>query len=377
MSEILRDAGVRHDGDRQVAHDAARGLAPRRVAQALAARARLRALLRLLRRRDAPVLAGARARQPLHRGTGRLRGGLPPHRGSRRPCDRVAQRPARRRSHQAVLPLLRDRRVPLAAPRTTGVDREVPGPLRPGLGPVARGDVRPSARAGHRPGGHGALTSPRLGAGLGLARRRRQAAQRTLHGVLRGVPVARRRADRSRRRAPRGARRAREHDPDPRERQRRELGGRAAGLDQRRAHVEHGPGRQHRDGRPHRRARRPHAAQQLPVGLDHGRLHAVAPLEARGARGRRGRPVHRPLPRRHPDARRAAAPVRPRHRRRADDPRHRRRHLADRHRRRDAVAGRGPELRSHLHRRRTPRHATRSTSRCSARARSTTTAGRR
>ena len=36
--------------------------------------------------------------------------------------------------------------------------------------------------------------------------------------------------------------------------------------------------------------------QQLPVGLDHGRQHAVQALEARGPRGRGGRPVHRPLP---------------------------------------------------------------------------------
>ena len=40
--------------------------------------------------------------------------------------------------------------------------------------------------------------------------------------------------------------------------------------------------------------------QQLPVGLDDGGQHPVPPLEARGARGRRRRSVHRALAARHP-----------------------------------------------------------------------------
>ena len=56
-------------------------------------------------------------------------------------------RPPRRRRRAAVLPLLRHRRLPLAAPRAGRVDRALPGPLRPGLGPLARRDVRPPARA--------------------------------------------------------------------------------------------------------------------------------------------------------------------------------------------------------------------------------------
>ena len=39
----------------------------------------------------------------------------------------------------------------------------------------------------------------------------------------------------------------------------------------------------------------PDGAQQLPVGLDDGGQHPVPALEARGARGRRRRSVHRPL----------------------------------------------------------------------------------
>ena len=42
---------------------------------------------------------------------------------------------------QAVLHLLRARRHPRAAPRAEGVDREVQGQVRPGLGQAARGDA--------------------------------------------------------------------------------------------------------------------------------------------------------------------------------------------------------------------------------------------
>ena len=44
-----------------------------------------------------------------------------------------------------------------------------------------------------------------------------------------------------------------------------------------------------------RRDRRPDDAQQLPVGLDHGRQHPFQALEARSARGGRGGSVHREL----------------------------------------------------------------------------------
>ena len=54
------------------------------------------------------------------------RGRLPPHRGPRRPRHRVPRRPAPRRSRQAVLPLRRHRRVPLAPPGARRVDRALP-----------------------------------------------------------------------------------------------------------------------------------------------------------------------------------------------------------------------------------------------------------
>ena len=78
------------------------------------------------------------------------RGGLPPERRPGRPGHRPAGRPPGRRRRPAVLPLLLHRRLPLAPPRAPGVDRAVPRSLRPGVGRVAGGDLRPPARAGAR-----------------------------------------------------------------------------------------------------------------------------------------------------------------------------------------------------------------------------------
>ena len=81
-------------------------------------------------------------------------GGLPPHRRPDRQGDRVHQGRQGDRAGEAVLPLLRAGRLPRAAPRPEGVDRQVQGPLRHGLRGDARGDARPAEGAGHRPGGH-------------------------------------------------------------------------------------------------------------------------------------------------------------------------------------------------------------------------------
>ena len=116
---------------------------------------RLRALLRVHGRRHEPVAAGPGARQPPDRAAADGRGGLPPHRGPGRPGDRVPHGPEERRADQAVLPLLRHRRLPRAAPRAARVDREVSRQVRHGLGAGARGRVRAAEGDGHRPAGHG------------------------------------------------------------------------------------------------------------------------------------------------------------------------------------------------------------------------------
>ena len=85
------------------------------------------------------------------------------------------------------------------------------------------------------------------------------------------------------------------HPRDPGVRQRRQLRGWRHRFDQRQPPPEHGPRWSRRAGPPDRRARGAERPQQLPVGLDHGRQHAVQAVEARGPRGRGGRPLHREL----------------------------------------------------------------------------------
>ena len=198
------------------------------------------------------------------------------------------------------------------------VDRALPRPLRPGLGRVARGHAgppeggRPAARA------HRAVAAARLGAGVGRPRpTTERRGLRALHGGVRRLPVAHRPRARpaarpaatrwassttrswsccpttARRR--RAARSARSTTPGCGTRCPRTVEEAAERLDE---------------------IGGPAHPQQLPVGLDGGRQHAVPPLEARDPRGRRGRPADRPLARRHRGAGRGAAPVRARHRHR-------------------------------------------------------------
>ena len=70
------------------------------------------------------------------------------------------------------LRVLRARHRPRAAPRAQGMDRQVQGPVRPGLGQAARGDVRAAEADGHHPRQHEADAAPEGNPGVGLARRR-------------------------------------------------------------------------------------------------------------------------------------------------------------------------------------------------------------
>ena len=70
---------------------------------------------------------------------------------------------------QAVLHLLRPRRHARAAPCAEGVDRQVQGEVRPGLGQAARRDAGASDQAGRGSGGHEARAQARSHQGLGCA----------------------------------------------------------------------------------------------------------------------------------------------------------------------------------------------------------------
>ena len=126
---------------RQVAPGAARRMERVRSVRPVAARARLRTVLRLPRWRHEPVDAGAQGRQPRDRAAARSRR-LPPHRGPRRPGDPHAAGPAAGHAGQAVLHLVRDRGDARTASGRSGVDRAVRREVRRRLGRVARPRVR-------------------------------------------------------------------------------------------------------------------------------------------------------------------------------------------------------------------------------------------
>ena len=103
-----------HRAVRQVPRGAGLGDEPAGPVRRLARRRRrLRALLRLHRRRDQPVRAGAVRRHRPDRAGPHPGGGLPPHRGHDRPRDRLGPPAEGADARQAVLRLLRAR-----APRT-------------------------------------------------------------------------------------------------------------------------------------------------------------------------------------------------------------------------------------------------------------------
>ena len=116
----LRGAGrarLQHLLRRQVAPDAGRGDDDGLLQGPLAAGPRLRALLRLPRRRVQQLVSGPRPRQPPGRPARHPGGGLPPLQGPLRPGDRVHPRRQGRRPRQALLHVPRLAGRPRAAPR--------------------------------------------------------------------------------------------------------------------------------------------------------------------------------------------------------------------------------------------------------------------
>ena len=117
----------------------------------LAAGARLRALLRLPRRRHQPVVSGAGVRQPPGRAAGDAGGGLPPHRGPGRQVDAVHRGRQADRPRQALLPPPLLRRRARSPPRGQGMGGQVRGAVRRRLGRLPGEGVRRAEEAGHRP----------------------------------------------------------------------------------------------------------------------------------------------------------------------------------------------------------------------------------
>ena len=119
---------------------------------ALAAGSRLRTLLRLPRRRDRPVPTRPRARQPSGRPPRTPEEGYHLTEDLADHAIDYSEGPARLDSGQAVLPLLRARRVPRTAPGAGTFIEPLPRAVRPGLGRVARRRVRAAGRVGSAAG---------------------------------------------------------------------------------------------------------------------------------------------------------------------------------------------------------------------------------
>ena len=264
-----------------------------RAARSLAARPRLRALLRVPRRRDAPVRAGARARQPLRRRR-RVRSRTATTSPRTSPTTRSSSSPTCATSTPT------SRSSSTSAPGACHSPHQAPpewieryrGRFDAGLGRVARADASPARQAaGLLPEQTVLSERPDWVPGVGRPRPTTSSAStraswrrspgylsHTDHQIGRVLDVLATTGDLDDTlvvaRAPTTARAARAASPA-----RSTTPGSGTS---RRARVEEAVAR-------HRRDRRPALAQQLPVGLDRGRQHAVPPLEARGPRRRRRR----------------------------------------------------------------------------------------
>ncbi len=176
---------------------------------------------------------------------------------------------------------------------------------------MARRDLRPAARARPRARGHHVVAPAVVGARVGRARHPTTRPSRPASWSA--SPASCRTPTRSSAACSTTSRETGDLEntlDHPLLRQRRERRGRRARLDQRRPPVERRDHRPPGAAGPHRRAGRTERPQQLPVGLDDGRQHAVQALEARGARGRRRRSVHRAPARVDPATQAAAGTIR-------------------------------------------------------------------
>ena len=240
LSEILARPRLRHRRRRQVAPHARGRDAPARRRERVAARPRLRALLRLPRRRDPPVRAQARATTTTPSTAADEDDGYHLTEDLADHAIEYLGRPPRRRPDSRSSSTSPPAR---ATRRTTRRPSGSSGTAASSTTAGTRGATRRSPASWRWASSRRApsFAPARLGAGVGRPARARREGRGAVHGVLRRVPLARRRPDRPRARLHRGDRRARQHDDRARLRQRRELRGRRARLDQRRAPLERDP----------------------------------------------------------------------------------------------------------------------------------------
>ena len=137
------------------------------------------------------------------------------------------------------------------------------------------------------PAEHDAVAARSRRAGLGQAAGRRAAPLRADDGGLRRLPRAHRPLHRRADRVPQGARRIREHADHGDLGQRRQRRGRSERLGQRRQVLQQRARRPEAEPGRDRRHRRTEVLQPLSLGLDPRRQHAVPALEARDLSRRR------------------------------------------------------------------------------------------
>ena len=141
----------------------------------LAARSRLRALLRLPRRRYAPVLPGARARQQPDRTRQDAGRGLSPDARSRQQGQGDDRRFEAGRAEQALFHVFLPGRDACAPSRAEGMGRQVQGQVRRRVGRLPRAGVRQAEETGDHPRCDEAFAPRPRRAGLEQALRRRAA----------------------------------------------------------------------------------------------------------------------------------------------------------------------------------------------------------
>ncbi len=274
-------ARVRHLRRGQVAPDPGRRDVHGRAPPQLAPGPGLRPVVRLPRRRDPSVRAGAVPRQPLGGPAPLGRRGLSPECRPGRPGHRPAGRPASRRRRTALLPVLLHRRLPLAPPRAPGVDRPLPGPLRPGVGRLAASRPSPvSSTWGSSPPAPRWRRVPAwVPAWDDLGVDEQRVAARFMECFAAFLSYT-------------DAQLARLLEFLERTGDRQDTlvilvsdngasseGGPTGSINDNRL-QNFDPAGTERAGPTHRRAGRPPGPQQLPVGLDHGRQHTVQAVEA-------------------------------------------------------------------------------------------------